>query len=78
MLKAAWRNIIKIVGEYESELKLLDSYLQQQVSYGNVLQVLEAGCGREWYFRMDGMHTNSLVLTRTVPHWKLAGRERET
>jgi SAM-dependent methyltransferase len=46
---------MRIIDEYETELALLESYLQQQVSQGEVLQVLEAGCGREWYFRMDGI-----------------------
>jgi SAM-dependent methyltransferase len=46
---------MKIIPEYEAELGLLESYLQRQASRGDVLQVLEAGCGREWYFRMDGI-----------------------
>lgn len=36
-------------------MALLESHLQQQVSQGEVLQVLEVGCGREWYFRMHGI-----------------------
>jgi SAM-dependent methyltransferase len=45
---------MKIVDAYEAELALLESYLRK-ASRGKVLQVLEAGCGREWYFRMDGI-----------------------
>lgn len=29
--------------------------MQQYASKGDVLQVLEAGCGREWYFQMEGI-----------------------
>ena len=46
---------MRIIGEYEAEIALLESYLQQQVSDGKVLQILEAGCGRQWCFRMDGI-----------------------
>ena len=46
---------MRIIPEYDVELGLLESYLQQQASQGDILKVLEAGCGREWYFRMDGI-----------------------
>ena len=46
---------MKIIGEYREEMVLLETYLRQQVRPGEVLQILEAGCGREWYFRMEGI-----------------------
>ncbi|MGB7435149.1 MAG: methyltransferase domain-containing protein, partial [Candidatus Acidiferrum sp.] len=46
---------MKIIDEYNAELEILESYLHQRVSQGEILQILEAGCGREWYFRMEGI-----------------------
>jgi 2-polyprenyl-3-methyl-5-hydroxy-6-metoxy-1,4-benzoquinol methylase len=46
---------MRIISEYGEELGLLESYMSQQGSEGKVLQVLEAGCGREWFFRMEGI-----------------------
>lgn len=46
---------MRIIDDYGEEMVLLESYLRQQVRPGQVLQILEAGCGREWYFRMEGI-----------------------
>jgi len=46
---------MKILKRYEDELALLEHHLVAQARPGQTLQVLEAGCGREWYFRMDGV-----------------------
>lgn len=47
--------MLKIIPRYETELELLEQHLKAQWKPGQVLQVLEAGCGREWYFRMQGI-----------------------
>lgn len=46
---------LKIVPRYDTELQLLEEQLRAQWKPGQTLQVLEAGCGRKWYFRMDGV-----------------------
>lgn len=46
---------MKIIPRYEAELQLLEERLRAQWKPGQVLRVLEAGCGREWYFRMAGI-----------------------
>lgn len=46
---------MRIIGDYAEEMTLLESYLQKQAQPGAVLQILEAGCGREWYFEMKGI-----------------------
>lgn len=46
---------IRIVPRYEAELELLEQRLRAQWRPGRTLRVLEAGCGREWHFRMDGV-----------------------
>jgi SAM-dependent methyltransferase len=38
---------------YQSELKLLENLIRQQARPGSTLQILEAGCGREWYFELN-------------------------
>jgi SAM-dependent methyltransferase len=46
---------MKILHDYGAELELLEEYIRKQAKPGKTLQVLEAGCGREWYFRMKGI-----------------------
>ena len=46
---------MKVFKDYESELRLLEGYLKKQAKPERPLQVLEAGCGREWYFSMQGI-----------------------
>jgi SAM-dependent methyltransferase len=46
---------MKVFERYEDEIAVLEGYLQAQAKPGQTLQVLEAGCGREWYFKMNGM-----------------------
>lgn len=46
---------MKILSRYEDELTHLERHLVAQARPGQRMQVLEAGCGREWYFRMDGV-----------------------
>lgn len=38
---------------YEAELRLLEERIRAHAQAGVMLQILEAGCGREWYFRLD-------------------------
>ena len=46
---------MKIIPRYEAELQLLEEQLRAQWQPGQMRKVLEAGCGRTWYFRMDGV-----------------------
>lgn len=46
---------MKVFERYEDELAVLEGYLKAQAKPGETMQVLEAGCGREWYFRMQGV-----------------------
>ncbi|HET7848457.1 MAG TPA: class I SAM-dependent methyltransferase [Pseudolabrys sp.] len=41
--------------DYETELKMLEQAIRSQARPDAILQVLEAGCGREWYFELDGV-----------------------
>ncbi len=40
---------------YEDELALLEHHIRAQGSSGLPIQILEAGCGREWCFRLPGL-----------------------
>jgi SAM-dependent methyltransferase len=46
---------MKILSDYADELQLLERHIRSRASESHVIQVLEAGCGREWYFGMDGI-----------------------
>ena len=46
---------MKIIEKYDDELALIESHITAQASPGKTLQVLEAGCGRKWYFKMRGV-----------------------
>jgi SAM-dependent methyltransferase len=46
---------MRILGSYDKELEELEQHVRSQYVPGQVMQVLEAGCGREWYFKMDGL-----------------------
>ena len=46
---------MKVLKDYGEELKILQQHVRGQAVPGKVLRVLEAGCGREWYFQMDGI-----------------------
>jgi SAM-dependent methyltransferase len=37
------------------EVAILEGHIRAQVRPGQTMAVLEAGCGREWYFRMEGI-----------------------
>ncbi|HEX5508730.1 MAG TPA: class I SAM-dependent methyltransferase [Pseudolabrys sp.] len=41
--------------DYPTELELLEKIIRRQARVDSVLQILEAGCGREWYFQLDGI-----------------------
>jgi SAM-dependent methyltransferase len=44
---------MKIVNDYGRELELVGTYIKAQAKPSQVLQILEAGCGREWYFDLS-------------------------
>ena len=44
---------MRIVQSYAGELELLGTYIRGQAKPGEVLHILEAGCGREWYFDLS-------------------------
>jgi len=46
---------MKIIQNYDDELALIESHLAARARPGETLQVLEAGCGRKWYFKMRGV-----------------------
>lgn len=46
---------MRIVPQYEDEIRLLEQHIKAQKRGDAPLQILEAGCGREWYFRLDGV-----------------------
>lgn len=48
---------MRIFERYCDELKALVSYVQGEAVGKPVLRVLEAGCGREWHIRPDGVKT---------------------
>lgn len=39
--------------DYPTELKLLEDLIRRQARPDSTLQILEAGCGREWYFGLN-------------------------
>jgi SAM-dependent methyltransferase len=39
--------------DYKDELKRLENVIRLQARAGSTLRILEAGCGREWYFELD-------------------------
>lgn len=43
---------MKIIEKYDDELALIEQHIVAQARPGETLRVLEAGCGRKWYFRM--------------------------
>ena len=45
---------VRFVSDFDDELRLLENYIRTQSSDGSPIQILEAGCGREWYFRLAG------------------------
>jgi len=44
---------MKIFSDYNDELRVLEELIRRQSKPGQTLQILEAGCGREWYFHLD-------------------------
>jgi SAM-dependent methyltransferase len=47
---------VKIVTSYGDEIKILEEHIRAQGIDGRCLQILEAGCGREWYFHLAGLN----------------------
>ena len=45
---------MKILENYD-ELQVLEQHIRSQADSGKTIQILEAGCGREWYFKLDGI-----------------------
>lgn len=46
---------MKLVRDYDDEIRLLEDHIRSQGRGASPLRILEAGCGREWYFRLDGL-----------------------
>jgi len=46
---------MRCLQERENLRDLLEAHIKRLAQNGEVLQILEAGCGREWYFGMDGV-----------------------
>jgi SAM-dependent methyltransferase len=46
---------VKILPDYNDEIAELQRHIHSQSRPGETLKILEAGCGREWYFRMEGV-----------------------
>jgi len=46
---------MKIIANYNEELALIETHVTAQASPGQKLRILEAGCGRKWYFKMHGV-----------------------
>jgi SAM-dependent methyltransferase len=44
---------MKIIANNQDEIRLLERYIRDRARPGETLRILEAGCGREWLFRMD-------------------------
>lgn len=44
---------MKIIADSRDEMRVLERYIRQRSRRGETLRILEAGCGREWLFRMD-------------------------
>ncbi len=40
---------------YQAELKIIEGLIRAQARPDASLRILEAGCGREWYFRLEGV-----------------------
>ena len=45
--------LVKIFENYDDELKFLEQHIRSQADSGKTIQILEAGCGGEWYFKLD-------------------------
>jgi len=41
--------------KYSSEIRVLEEYIRHEARPGAVIKVLEAGCGREWHLRPEGV-----------------------
>jgi SAM-dependent methyltransferase len=46
---------MKLVRDYGDEMRILETHIREQVHDDKPLQILEAGCGREWYVKLDGV-----------------------
>ena len=44
---------MKSIANSQDEIRLLERYIRDRARQGETLRILEAGCGREWLFRMD-------------------------
>lgn len=54
--RSAQRSIcMRIVKSYTKELELVGTFIRRQAKPGQVLHILEAGCGREWYFDLGNI-----------------------
>ena len=46
---------MRIMGDYDEEFRLLETYIRAQGNRDSPVQILEAGCGRKWPFRLGGL-----------------------
>lgn len=46
---------MRVIRDYQLELELLESHIRSLGADGRTLEILEAGCGRQWYFPMKGI-----------------------
>jgi SAM-dependent methyltransferase len=46
---------MRILKDNEREADILQKHIERIGQGGKSLKILEAGCGRKWYFRMDGL-----------------------
>jgi SAM-dependent methyltransferase len=46
---------LDLTKSYEQENKLIESFIRRQASNGELIHILEAGCGREWPFKLEGI-----------------------
>jgi SAM-dependent methyltransferase len=53
---------MKVFAEYGDELRAIEAIIKRQSVDGARLQILEAGCGREWYFPLQGIQYDLIGL----------------
>jgi SAM-dependent methyltransferase len=46
---------VRLVADYNDELKILADHIRVRSHQAGSLQILEAGCGREWYLDLEGV-----------------------
>ena len=44
-----------IIEDYGTELRAIEDWIKRAAEQGRPLKILEAGCGREWFFPLEGI-----------------------